>query len=1121
MKSFAKFIAFLTGLLLLSGVVGCGRGKSPKQFLKFGKEYYDQRDYVRAREQFGIALRLQPTNQMALSYLGKILFQQGQIQEAMQYLIWGRGYATNEIESMEFMAAYNSAFRDSAKAMETARGLMRAILERRPTNEMALRVLSETSTDPKSVAEGQAILDSLKERVGDHPSFHVARSVLALRRKDIPTAETELATALKLDPKSIFAHTQLGVLRSSLGKTNEAMASFRSAAELSPPYGDARMVYAVLLIRQGQIEEAKKVLDEINRGAPERMMAWVRRADIAFAEKDYALCSKLLDNAFLQMPTDFEGRLLQAKMYHATSNNVEALKALQSLPEYVVKDRRWPVSKFELGLAQLRVGDQTNAIHNLLSVYSLGKTNLNAANLVAELYMLQNRPKDAIALLRDVTLENANADRSFFLLGKAYVKAGKVTEGLEVYQDMLRRRWVSPGIFYEMGLIYKLNVEEAETMRQDAVSRGRDSEVSFAEAKRARWVMEARRNFARSLELYPNFIEGVAELVDLELKEKDVTAAKKWLEPFVRDTDKSDQLLLLRARVALAEGKRELAEADLEKALEINPRFYPAYWWLAELYLTSRDLPASLRRLDSVLQNDPRDLKALTLKGIIYMDMQRYEESRDMYERALKVQPNLILVLNNLASVLSEKLGKLEEAYHYARKAWQLDPDNFRHSDTLGWIEYRRGDYALAHQLLSQAHAATDSVPRRGFRTDSSERKEVQMHFGHASYMMGLEDLARANLEASKPWPTNPPFADLTRKRAAFLERIRSASGPDLIRVLEAQTKADPQDVVAWVRLGREREFSGDFAAARDSYERALKVNSNAPIAMLRLASVEVDRDANRANTLARRAQQLLESNPEIDWILGRLAYKGGDASQAFLLLQSSASILTNQPSLWLDLSRAAFETGKLTDAESAASKAARTGAKPEVAKAASALLEMVQRSKRPDDAAKFIADTESALKANPNDGPARFALGIGLARLGKYSESKSAFEAVLARHPACISAVRELALLYGNHLSEDAKASDFGTRARLAFPDDVELLKMMGLLASRKGDHRYAVQLLSDAVSAEPNNAELHFKLGASLFALKRTDEARVALEKAISLSPQSKFVPEAKRMLQGAKAG
>jgi Flp pilus assembly protein TadD len=90
-----------------------------------------------------------------------------------------------------------------------------------------------------------------------------------------------------------------------------------------------------------------------------------------------------------------------------------------------------------------------------------------------------------------------------------------------------------------------------------------------------------------------------------------------------------------------------------------------------------------------------------------------------------------------------------------------------------------------------------------------------------------------------------------------------------------------------------------------------------------------------------------------------------------------------------------------------------------------------------------------------------------------------------------------------------------------LAYPEDVELLKMMGLMASRKGDHRYAVQLLSEALTAEPNNAELHFKLGASLFALKRYDEARVALEKAIALSPQSKFVPEARRMLQVGKAG
>ena len=1121
MKSFAKFIAFLTGLMLLSGVVGCGRGKSPAQFLQFGKKFYDQRDYIRAREQFGTALRLQPTNQMAHAFIGKILFQQGQIQEAFQYLRAAHDYANTEIESMECLAAIYSTGRDNPKAMEMARGLMRAILERRPTNEMALRVLCETSTDPQSLAEGLALLESLKTRAGDHPSYHVARSVLSIRRRDIPAAQAELATALRMDPKSIFAHSQLGVLQNGLGRTNEAMASFRTAAELSPPYGDARLNYAGILIRRGQVEEAKKVLDEINRGAPERLVAWVRRADIAFAEKDYVLCGKLLDNALMQMPTDFEGRVLQAKLYRAQTNHVESVKSLQSLPEYRSQDRRAALLRFELGVSQIGAKDLTNALQNLLAAYRLEKTNVNASNLAAELYMALGRVNDSIALLREVTVANTNADRSFYLLGKAYMKGGRSADAMTVYQEMLGRRWASPGLFFEMAVIHKQNAEEATNLRQDAMARGRESEVTFAEAQHERAVKAARRDFAKCLELYPGFIEALDESVDLELKEKNVAAAKKLLEPFVRDVDKSERLLLLRARLAVAEGKRELAEADLEKCLELNPRFYAAYWWLADLYLNSNDLPATLRRLDTVLNNDPRDLKALTLKGLVLMEIKQYEEARVMYERALKVQPNLILVINNLAYILSEKLGQLDEAYPYARKAWQLDPNNFRHADTLGWIEYRRGDFAAGHRLISQASASVDSSPGRRFRTDASERSEVQVHFGHASYMMGFEDAARSRFLQSQPWPTNLAVLDVTRDRTEFLQQIQSLSGRELLTVLESRSKSHPNDVIAWLRLGRAQESAGNLEAARKSYEAVLKVNSNAPIALVRLASIEVDRDAAHAAALVRRAQPFLESDPDVEWVLGRLALKSGDAPQAFLLLGASVSTLTNHATLWMDLARAAFESGKLRDAVSAAESATRTPAKPEVTQQAQSLLELLRWCGNPTEAAKALSQIDSVLKTDANHGPARFASGIALAQLGKFPESKSAFESVLARHPACSLAVRELALLFGNHLGDDSKASDFGTRARLAHPEDVELLKMMGLMAGRKGDHRYAVQLLSDALASEPNNAELHFKLGASLFALKRHAEARVALEKAIALSPQSKFVPEAKRMLQEGKTG
>ena len=62
-----------------------------------------------------------------------------------------------------------------------------------------------------------------------------------------------------------------------------------------------------------------------------------------------------------------------------------------------------------------------------------------------------------------------------------------------------------------------------------------------------------------------------------------------------------------------------------------------------------------------------------------------------------------------------------------AEQARQLQPDNAYIADTLGWILYRRGDYARALRLLGEA---AEKLPTAA---------ETQYHLGMTHYMMGEE----------------------------------------------------------------------------------------------------------------------------------------------------------------------------------------------------------------------------------------------------------------------------------------------------------------------------------------------------------------------------------------------
>jgi tetratricopeptide (TPR) repeat protein len=68
----------------------------------------------------------------------------------------------------------------------------------------------------------------------------------------------------------------------------------------------------------------------------------------------------------------------------------------------------------------------------------------------------------------------------------------------------------------------------------------------------------------------------------------------------------------------------------------------------------------------------------------------RKPEAKQVYEATLKIEPNNAVVLNNLAFLLAESGGDLNDALTKATRAKQLMPNHYEVSDTLGWIYLKK-----------------------------------------------------------------------------------------------------------------------------------------------------------------------------------------------------------------------------------------------------------------------------------------------------------------------------------------------------------------------------------------------------------------------------------------------
>ena len=127
------------------------------------------------------------------------------------------------------------------------------------------------------------------------------------------------------------------------------------------------------------------------------------------------------------------------------------------------------------------------------------------------------------------------------------------------------------------------------------------------------------------------------------------------------------------------------------------------------------DYDQVLESCDIILKKAPADssktLRAWSTKGDVYHLIGEPKKSYKAYEKALKINPDYIYVLNNYAYYLSVEGKNLKKAYEMSKKTIEAEPDNATYLDTFGWILYLLGkpEEAKTHFKRAMLYGGKDS----------------------------------------------------------------------------------------------------------------------------------------------------------------------------------------------------------------------------------------------------------------------------------------------------------------------------------------------------------------------------------------------------------------------------
>ena len=256
----------------------------------------------------------------------------------------------------------------------------------------------------------------------------------------------------------------------------------------------------------------------------------------------------------------------------------------------------------------------------------------------------------------------------------------------------------------------------------------------------------------------PDTVQPVVSLVSGYLRTGKSDKAETLLNDMIKKYPDNPQLSLLMGDTQSAKNNKDGALKFFNIAISQAPKDPSGYISLSNFYAREKSYGEAAKVLNDGLREQQDNLNLRLALGNVLILQRDYEGAIAFYDRIVKDQPDALVAVNNLASLLldyREDQNSLDRAYSLAEKLKTTNAPEFQ--DTVGWAQSRRQDYRTALAILE---GAASKLPNSS---------AIRYHLGMTYKAMGQADKASEQLNSALRLEPD----DLPLK-----EKIKSALNP-------------------------------------------------------------------------------------------------------------------------------------------------------------------------------------------------------------------------------------------------------------------------------------------------------------------------------------------------------
>ena len=141
----------------------------------------------------------------------------------------------------------------------------------------------------------------------------------------------------------------------------------------------------------------------------------------------------------------------------------------------------------------------------------------------------------------------------------------------------------------------------------------------------------------------------------------------------------------------LAKREFKSAESNLKKILEEKPKNLKALFFLGSVYLELKQFENSKKLLNEVIDLDPQIANAHNNLGVIYIKLRDFQKAKKCILKTLEINPKHLDAYSYLGLIYCE-LGEFENAINSTKKSLELNENYFPGYNHLGLI-YKKFEY--------------------------------------------------------------------------------------------------------------------------------------------------------------------------------------------------------------------------------------------------------------------------------------------------------------------------------------------------------------------------------------------------------------------------------------------